>query len=130
VTRRIEDADSEAARLLAGLAEDDLGAVDPVGWSRRSVVAARPLLEAHARSDYRRRVGAALGAALVPLPLIALYARAVFGWLYDLAGSVLPAPFPALAVGGYAATTSLLLALTYAAIPVLVERTQSWRFAR
>lgn len=118
------------ARMLDSLARADDGAVDASSWSRRSLTAARPLLAAHARREYRRRVASALVAALVPLPIIVIYDRVLLGWLYGVADSVLPTPLATLAVGGYAATTSLLLALTYAAIPVLVDRTQPWRVAR
>jgi hypothetical protein len=131
----IDETDDEVARgdvasMLDSLAGVDAGAVDASSWSRRSMTAARPLLAAHARREYRRRVASALVAALVPLPIIAAYDRVFLGWLYGVADSVLPTPLATLAVGGYAATTSLLLALTYAAIPVLVDRTQPWRVAR
>jgi len=131
----IDETDEEAARddvarILDSLARADAGAVDSSSWSRRSLTAARPCLAAHARRDYRRRLSFALVAALVPLPIIAVYDRAVLGWLYGIADAVLPTPLATLAVGGYAATTSLLLALTYAAIPVLVDRTQPWGVAR
>lgn len=125
-----ETARDGVARTLDALARADGGAVDASAWSRRSLAASRPLLAAHARREYRRRVTLALVAALVPLPIIAMYDRVLLGWLYGVADAVLPAPLATLAVGSYAATTALLLALTYAAIPVLVDRTQSWRVAR
>ena len=127
------DSDSvhdDVARALGSRARMDAEGVDASEWSRRSVAVARPLLAVHARRAYRRRVAFALIAALVPLPVIALYDRVLLGWLYGVAEAVLPTPLAVLAVGGYAATTSLLLALTYAAIPVLVERMQFGRFAR
>jgi hypothetical protein len=124
-----ETARDGVARMLDALARADDGAVDASAWSRRSIAAARPLLAVHARREYRRRVTLAFVAALVPLPIIAIYDRVLLGWLYGVADAVLPAPIATLAVGGYAATTSLLLALTYAAIPVLVDRTQPWRVA-
>jgi hypothetical protein len=131
----IDETDKEAARddvarILDSLARSDAGAVDSSAWSRRSLTAARPFLAAHARREYRRRLAFALAAALVPLPIIAIYDRVVLGWLYAIADAVLPTPLATLAVGGYAVTISFLLALTYAAIPVLVDRTQPWRVAR
>lgn len=131
----IDESDDEAgrdgvARVIDALLRADGAAVDASAWSRRSLTAVRPLLAAHARRDYRRRVALALVAALIPLPIIAMYDRVLLGWLHGVADAVLPAPLATLAVGGYAATTSLLLALTYAAIPVLVDRTQPRRVAR
>jgi hypothetical protein len=131
----IEEIDDETApdgvsRTLAALARADGDAADASAWSRRSLAASRPILATHARREYRRRVSLALVAALIPLPIIAMYDRILLGWLYEIADTLLPSPIATLAVGGYAATTSLLLALTYAAIPVLVDRTQPWRVAR
>jgi len=116
--------------LLAPLASADGSGIAVAAWSRRCLTAARPLLAANARREYRRRVALTLVAALLPLPIIALYDRALLGWLYGIAETVLPTPLAAAAVGGYAAAASLLLALTYAAIPVLVDRTQFGRIAR
>jgi hypothetical protein len=125
-----DSAHDDVARALGSRARMDAEGVDASEWSRRSLAAARPLLAVHARRAYRRRVAFALIAALVPLPVIALYDRVLLGWLYGVAETVLPTPLAVLAVGGYAAATSLLLALTYAAIPVLVDRMQFGRFAR
>lgn len=128
--RRAESSRLDLERALASLACADAAGADTHAWSRRSLTAARPLLAAHGRRAYRRRVAAVLAASLVPLPVIALYDRVLLGWLYDLATALLPTPLATVAVGGYAATTSLLLALTYAAIPVLVDRMQFRRIAR
>jgi hypothetical protein len=90
-------------------------------WSRRTRRAVRPILTASARRAYRRRVAGALAAACVPLPLIALYARALLGWLHDTLAFVLPAPLADVAVASYAAMTALLVSATLAAVPILVE---------
>jgi hypothetical protein len=90
-------------------------------WSTRARIGARSILVARARRTYRRRVAAALAAACVPLPLVVVYARALLGWLHDGLALVLPAPLPDVAVASYAATTAFLVAVTFAAVPVLVE---------
>ena len=121
---------NEVERVLGSLARTDSRGFDVGAWSRRSLAAARPTLAVHGRRAYRRRVASALGMSLLPLPVIAFYDRVLLGWLYGMAEAVLPTPLAALAVGGYAATTLLLLALTYAAIPLLVDRMQFQRIAR
>jgi hypothetical protein len=90
-------------------------------WSERARLGARSILAQRARRVYRRRVAAALAAACVPLPFVVVYARALLGWLHDGLALILPAPLPDVAVASYAATTALLVAVTFAAIPVLVE---------
>lgn len=120
----------EAERLLSSLARADGGRADVTAWRRQCLTAVEPLLAANARREYRRRVASTLVAALLPLPIIALYDRVLLGWLYGIAEAVLPTPLAAAAVGGCAAAASLLLALTYASIPVLVDRTQFGRISR
>jgi len=120
----------EAELLLSSLARADGSGADVGGWSRQCLTAVGPLLAANARREYRRRVAFTLVAALLPLPIIALYDRVLLGWLYRIAETVLPTPLAVAAVGGYAAAASLLLALTYASIPVLVDRTQFGGIAR
>jgi len=105
-----------ASRLMQAPPAEDVGE-----WSRRTLAAAKPILVERGRRAYRRRVASALVAACVPLPLVIVFARAVLGWLHDVLAYVLPAPFADLAVASYAATTALLVAATFAAVPVLVE---------
>lgn len=100
---------------------------EPGRWAGATVASVRSALAERARRTYRRRVAGALAAALLPLPLIVAYDGALLGWLHSLASRVLPEPLPTLAVSGYAGAAALLLAATYAAIPVLVEKTLSPR---
>ena len=113
--------DAEALHTLASRLMQAPPPGDVEQWSARTRAAARPILAARARRAYRRRVASALAAACVPLPLVVVYARALLGWLYEGLARLLPAPFPDLAVASYAATTALLVAATFAAVPVLVE---------
>jgi hypothetical protein len=107
------------SQLVDAVARADLAELG--SWSDRARLGARPILAARARRVYRRRVAAALVAASVPLPLVVVYARALLGLLHDGLAMVLPAPLPDVAVASYAATTALLVAVTFAAVPVLVE---------
>jgi len=113
--------DAEALHALATRLMHAPAPADLAAWSERTLAAASPLLAASAKRAYRRRVAAALAAACVPLPLVVAYARSLLGWLHGGLALLLPAPLPELAVASYAATTVLLVATTFAAIPVLVE---------
>jgi len=107
------------SQLVDAVSRSDLAAIG--SWSERARLGARSILVVRARRTYRRRVAAALAAACVPLPLVVVYARALLGLLHDGLALVLPAPLPEVAVASYAATTALLVAVTFAAVPVLVE---------
>ena len=115
--------DAEALHVLAIQLMQAPPPADLAQWSRRTLAAASPILAAHTKRAYRRKVASALAAASVPLPLVVLYARSLLGWLHDGLAVVLPLPVADLAVASYAATTALLVATTFAAIPVLVELT-------
>ena len=108
-------------RLLASSLGDAAPPSELDAWSRRARKVARPVLAASARRAYRRRVAGALAAACVPLPLVAIYARALLGWMHEGLAFVLPAPLPDVAVASYAAITALLISATYAAVPVIVD---------
>lgn len=114
-------------RLIGQLAKADTAALDCDAWAARARVAVAPVLERRAARAFRRRVAGALVAAMVPLPAIVAYDRFVLELLYGLADALLPQPLPMLAVGAYGLTALLLLGATYAAIPVLVERTARGR---
>jgi hypothetical protein len=91
--------------------------------------AAAPLLAARRRHAARWSLAAAIAAALVPLPLIVMVdwwaLQAIYGGLTRL----LPATLSFYLVVNYAAVLALLGALTYGAIPVLVERQARGRHA-
>jgi len=88
----------------------------------RTLVAAGPLLQARARIVYRRRVATALVAALVPLPLVAIYARWLLGLLHSGFELLFSVGVADVLVGGYSICLLLVISLTYAAIPILADR--------
>jgi len=107
--------------LARRLAEAPVPAPPPA-LATRVLVAAEPLLVQNARRAAWPTLARALAAALVPLPAILLLdfylVRAAFGLLT----AILPTALGAYIVFNYAATLALLLALTYGAIPIFVER--------
>lgn len=120
--KRQDDSSATATERLLASVLKGAGSEPPLdAWSRRTRSAARPILAASARRAYRRRVAGALAAACVPLPLVALYAHTLLGWLHDALAFVLPAPLADVAVASYAAITALLVSATLAAVPVLVD---------
>jgi hypothetical protein len=94
----------------------------------RVLTAAEPLLAARRRRVARRRnidwwlVVRALGAALLPLPLILAIDVALVGVAWELLARVLPEALTTYLVANLAITLALLLALTYAAVPLLAAR--------
>jgi hypothetical protein len=113
----VTDVDPRIARLLDAYAVPE----PPAGLRPRTLAAAAPLLAASARPDWRMLVRA-LGAALVPLPVVLLVDAFVVQVLWSLAMAVLPRPLGVYVVANYAALLAVLLALAYAAVPVLVGR--------
>ncbi len=111
--------DDDDPRLL-------LGALDtppmPADLTTRVLVAAGPLLAAHARRTSWRTFLRPLVVALLPLPLILAADVAIAGALYSLFSLVFPAVVSTVLVAQYALVVLLSLALAYAAVPVLVDR--------
>ncbi len=110
--------------LAAGLATDP--APDPpAGLAAGVLAAAAPALRANARAatppDWRR-VARAIGVALVPLPLILLADVSVLRALHAGLSVLLPATLSGYLVLSYALTMTLLLAASYAAVPLLAGR--------
>jgi len=83
--------------------------------------AARPALRAARRARWAA-VARALAAALVPLPLIVLLDAAAVRGLRAALAVVLPSGLSTYLAFNYAVLLALLLAITYAAVPLLVER--------
>jgi len=108
--------DEAAVRLLAAYA------VPPPPSAARVLAAAAPLLARHARQAAWRTLGRVIAAALIPLPVILVadfyLVRAAYGVLQTL----LPHALSLYVVFNYAATLTLVLALTYAMIPIVAER--------
>jgi hypothetical protein len=119
-TRCSEDAGP--VRSVAGTLSADAAPPPPPGLAPRVLRAAAPLLAARARRARRRALAVALAVALAPLPLIiAIDVRLAMGG-YHLLRSIMPAALSAYLVFNWTATVVLLLALTYAAIPILVDQ--------
>jgi len=114
-------------RVAAALAADAVPPPPP-SLSVRVVAAAAPLLAAHARRAAWEALARALGAALVPLPLILFldfyFLRAAYGVLSE----VLPGALSLYVVFNYAATLAFLLALAYGMVPILAERQMRARY--
>jgi hypothetical protein len=116
---RAERADVERARGLLAAAPEP---VPPPGLAGRVLRAAAPLLARNARRATWPAVARALAAALVPLPLIAFFDWQIVRTAHAVLSRVLPDALSFYLVFNYTATLVLLLALTYAAVPILVER--------
>jgi len=116
---REERAAVERARRVLGAAPEPL---PPPGLAARVLRAAAPLLARNARRATWPAVARALAAALVPLPLIAFFDWQIVRTAHAVLSRVLPDALSYYLVFNYTATLVLLLALTYAAVPILVER--------
>jgi hypothetical protein len=94
----------------------------PSGLRPRVLDAAASLLVLNARRARRRHLVRAVAAGLVPLPLIVLVDFVLVRTLGELLGTFLPRALTVYFVAEYAALLALLVALTYAAIPLLAAR--------
>jgi anti-sigma factor RsiW len=106
------------ARVLAAAPEP----VAPAGLHTAVLRAAGPLLARHARRAEQWRLARALGAALLPLPLILFLDVGLLTAAYHLLSTVLPHGLSLYLVANHAALIALLLALTYGSIPLLAAR--------
>lgn len=88
----------------------------------RIMSSARPILARNRRRAIWLLVARAVGAALLPLPLILLVDAYVLGEIHRLLSLVLPRTLTLYLVAGQASLIALLLAITYGAIPLLAER--------
>src|SRR5439155_235088 len=114
------DAALDARRLLAPLPAAPVPA-PPLGLTWRLLAAAEPLLARNARRAAWPTFALALAAALLPLPAILLLDFYLVRAAFALLTAILPTALGAYLTFNYAATLALLLALTYAAIPIFVE---------
>lgn len=101
--------------------------VDAAQLSTRALVHLRPALERNAQRAMWKRAVAAVSVALLPLPMVVAYAAVVLWGVYTLSRTLLPPPVAAYLVGSYAATLALVVAVTYAAIPIWLAT--QWRDA-
>ena len=90
--------------------------------SARVLRAAAPLLAHHARQAVRLAVARAVGVLVLVLPAVVAVDVAVGRAAFALLTAVLPTTLGFYVVFAWAATLSLLFALTGAAIPILAER--------
>jgi hypothetical protein len=88
----------------------------------RVLAAAEPLLAVRRLHVPWALVLRALGVALLPLPLIVLVDVGLIGAAHRLLAHVLPAALTTYLIANLASTLALLLALTYAAVPLLAAR--------
>lgn len=100
---------------------DDLP--DAVALSLRALQRIRPELAVLAHAAWWRRVAVGMALALIPLPFVLVFDGYVLSAAYDLTSTLLSPRLAAYLVWSYGATIVLLLAATYASIPVLIERT-------
>jgi hypothetical protein len=94
----------------------------PSEFAAHTVAAAAPLLALHARRTSARAWLRPLAVALLPLPLILVADGAIVFALHALLSLALPSALTTYFVAQYALFVLLLLALTYAAVPILVDR--------
>jgi len=94
----------------------------PAALATRVRAAAAPLLARHARASTLRTVARAVGAAVLPLPLVLLVDVYVLRAAYDALRAVLPAALSLYFVLNYTTLLAVLLTLAYGAVPLLAER--------
>jgi len=111
----------QVERVTRALAAD-VPPAPPPGLTARVLRAAEALLERNARRAAWPELARALAAALVPLPLVLFLDWHIVRAAYAFLSELLPGALSFYLVFNYAATLALLLALTYSAVPILVER--------
>ena len=115
-------AERAAVEVLARTLAAAPAPAPPLGLTWRLLAAAEPLLASNARRAAWPALARALGAALVPLPAIVFVDFHALRAAYAVLSSVLPGGLSLYVVFNQAATLTLLLALSYSAIPILAER--------
>jgi len=93
---------------------------DPRQLSAQVIERVRPQMERLAARAFRRRVAVVLVISMLPLPLVLAYDAYLLRFLYGAVSWLLPEAVAAYLVLSYAAALVLLLAATYAAIPILL----------
>ena len=88
----------------------------------RVLLAAGPLLARNRRLHAVRQLVRAIGAALLPLPLILVADAWLVRSAYALLSTVLPGMVSLYLVASYVALLAVLLGLAYGAIPLLADR--------
>ncbi len=111
-------------RIVSALAADVVD-IDPHALSQLAMARLSSELARRAAATFRRRVAEVVLVSLLPLPLVLVYNAYVLGAAYNLALTLLPAGLAAYMVLTYGALLLLLFAMTYAAIPLLLDR--NWK---
>ncbi len=114
--------ESAVERLAGHMSAGGDVPVDPAGLSRTAMARLGPELQARAARAYWRRVLQVGVAALAPLPAVLAYDAYALRFAYEIIARVLPQAMATYLIASYAALLALLFATTYAAIPLLVER--------
>ena len=95
--------------------------VDPAALSQQVRIRLRSEMAARAAA-FRRRVVVGVLLALLPLPLVLVYDAYLLGVVYGILTILLPSGVAAYVLLSYAACLLFLFALTYAAVPLLLDR--------
>jgi len=114
-----------ALRAIAATLGADVAPAPLAALGQRTLAAAAPLLAGHAAAaerSYRRHLGRAVAAALLPLPLVLVLDAYVVRGLHAALSVLLPAIVSTYLAFNFAALVMLATALTYAAVPVLADR--------
>jgi hypothetical protein len=114
-------AQAPIVRGVARALEADVVPAPPASLSARTLTAAKPVLARHRRPEWRPHARA-IAAALLPLPLVVTLDAYVARTAYRLLCAVLPSALSTYIVTSWTVTAALLLAATYAAVPLLAER--------
>jgi hypothetical protein len=109
---------ADVARVLAGY----VVAVDAAELSRRVMASLQLELARLASAWFWRRLARVTVAALLPLPAVLFLDAYVLRVFYGWASGILPQALVAYLVVSYAALQLLLVAATYAAIPLVLAR--------
>ena len=118
-------ADEPVTRALAAALAADAAPDPPPGLAARTLRAAAVPLARHARRAARpdwRMLARALGAAVLPLPAILYLDALLVRGAYRVLHALLPGALSLYLVCSYTVVLALLLALSYAAVPLLAER--------
>ncbi len=115
-------ADAPALRHVATMLAAAESPSPPAALAARIHAAAAPLLARHARAATLRTVARAVGAAVLPLPLVLLVDVYMLRAAYDALHAVFPAALSLYFVLNYTTLLAVLLTLAYGAVPLLAER--------
>ena len=120
----LAEAGVEAAveRIVASVVTASEPDVDGRELSRVAIRRLGPELQRRTTAQFGRRVAAVLVPALLPLPFVWLIAGYALLSLHSLISTAVSPTLATYVVANYAAGAILLVAATYAAVPLLVAR--------